>query len=476
MRTCPLVSSGGVHMWLELFADGYGRVGNKGIYMAVSNSCRSVKNFDDNHFLLALLKKGECEDTVFRAIIAKLSEYRYNSESLPVHYVEQYNEFKQVSVAISILPCDYVQLCHHCGHGGNNSRANCPTCIVLKTNRLDKADIQFLNMRRNKFFDEACERQIALEAGSGGQFRVQEIRKRYGFTATSRGAPLLEAMGGDCASACFRDRSHLFYFGLFQDILETVLAKMNTDIQAEALARINLYVWPSHVECYTQTWRPGQKLGHSINMRLYRQLFFVAVTAFRGLISTDLLDHMLSLWNLHTLISQPEGLTVDEVKLACAQLEKIVASGRELLIGVYDKPNGHNLIELVKHDLPLLRNVHFTETDAWERMHRYGKRESDHFPKLTHWLLKDTITLIVHGTPWYVDAAQKRLTEAARSISDYRPGHEGSLSPILLGTSSFIRGQQAHQAAKGLPENGGWLPVSFQQTSYHHKRRGGLFA
>jgi hypothetical protein len=145
----------------------------------------------------------------------------------------------QVSATISLLPADYVQLCHHCNHGGNNSRANCPTCLTLKSTRLDACDLNLSTFRRNKFFDAACAQQIILETGSAGQKQYDTIRKRYGCSTVSRGIPLLDSVGGDCANACFRDRSHLFYFGLFQDILEHTLLQRSVEAGTKTRYRIN---------------------------------------------------------------------------------------------------------------------------------------------------------------------------------------------------------------------------------------------
>ena len=187
-----------------------------------------------------------------------------------------------------------------------------------------------------------------------------------------------------------------------------------------------------------------------------------------------LYTHLTALWHLHTLISNPDGLTLEEVETASKGLDAVVTSGYELLPSVYNKPNGHNLIELVKHDLPLLRSVHFTGTDAWERMHAYGKRESAHCPDIGNWSSQEALTLAMHGTPWYLDTEERKLSLTLRSIVDYRAGYEDKLSPLVAMTSSVLKSQETYKLAKGLEHNGFWEVSTFVQTDSHRKRKGQL--
>jgi hypothetical protein len=65
-------------------------------------------------------------------------------------------------------------------------------------------------------------------------------------------------------------------------------------------------------------------------------------------------------------------VTYDQVKPLQDRVRSLIVDAKKVG-NMFDRPNGHSLIELVLRQLPLLQNCVFARTNTQERHHRWGK-------------------------------------------------------------------------------------------------------
>jgi hypothetical protein len=70
----------------------------------------------------------------------------------------------------------------------------------------------------------------------------------------------------------------------------------------------------------------------------------------------------------------PNGFSEETAKDFQRQGEGLMKEGSELANAVYSRPNGHNMIHVIKKEIHILLNSRFTKTGSWERQHQLVKR------------------------------------------------------------------------------------------------------
>ena len=75
-RTFDAVTEGRMHLWFELYIDGFALSNKKGIYMSFSNFDVLVKGFDATKFIVALLEPRDSSRTAMESIIKDIEPYK----------------------------------------------------------------------------------------------------------------------------------------------------------------------------------------------------------------------------------------------------------------------------------------------------------------------------------------------------------------------------------------------------------------
>ncbi len=122
----------------------------------------------------------------------------------------------------------------------------------------------------------------------------------------------------------------------------------------------------------------------------------------------------------HNHIARGDGLSIEEVDDVAAEAQRLVAQSFKLgggLKSAYDRPNGHNLLELSARDVACLRTVHLTSSGRFEQGHAQLKNVNERMwnHMLERSIRRISLQMALEGRSWDRAGERVRLSKAARN-------------------------------------------------------------
>jgi len=358
--------------------------------------------------------------------------------------------------ALAMVVADSVQLSHQCRHGGAASTTNCPNCTCIIEDRLDttlelnSSNVTRFRMQTDCIIDSINTYLLALqeEKYNGGRVpisRCQNIRREFGVSSL-RPSWFLGAFFDEHRQG-LRDAEHLIYYGLLKQLLNflTTAPIMKAGALHIFISRVSAFQWPKGTSTLAFDFNPkrGQKRwGTEVSMTMYKQLGLCVLFCLDGLVDRSYIKHYSELWLWHIRVLY---LPVSHNDVPALQEEglRILEYGEDHLNEVYDRPNGHGLLEFIKRTLPLIVNVRFAMSGRFEKHHQPGKRVNVSRNMIMNSMnlenKRSTLRHMFHGMKW-------------------GPNREYALGPGLMNLCNYGRGkeQKPHrlllQITKVLPE------------------------
>ena len=148
---------------------------------------------------------------------------------------------------------------------------------------------------------------------------------------------------------------------------------------------------------------------------------------------------------------------------------QLVKEGTKLMQEVYDRPNGHGLLELINRTLPILVYLRLVTAGDFERHHQVTKRVNP-----SRWFIRnamhtfnvvDTMRLLLHGTRWGAER-QYQLGPGLRFLED--PRNPGIPHPLITNITSVLSKPihtPPHLHRDLYHYNEEWFPSFYEKTS-----------
>ena len=379
--------------------------------------------------------------------------------------------------ALALAVADLVELYAQCRHGGNNCGHNCPNCTVTKADRTNElVSVTAYDTSRSRSQTDCIvdSVQVYLEtlltttyAGRALPRSVyDDIRREFGVVL---GPSWFESVPFDEHRLGFRDGEHMFFFGIFKDFINQITRPeyMHPTTLRRFVARLELFEFPRGttklVVDYNKDRELGNRFGKGVSMSAYRQLALAVMFVLYGMVERRYFQHYcaLYLWHLECMYMDKSVQTVTEIQ---GRGMTMVQQGMKLLPQVYDKPNGHALIEMIQRGLPLLVRQQFSSSGKFESHHRDGKAvlPSRHAIEnaLDLYNKRDTLRMCLRGAGW---GPRRQYTFGSgiftlRDLRDPNRPHPlisaiTNLMPTSLSPSTLLP-----HAADKYHWNDGWVP------------------
>ena len=446
----PEVIEGKPFFFLSWFVDSFKatKSGNKsveGFYQSILNIDSRFRNTGEVHKTLSLIEPGVDVGLVFRAVTAssKLST-GFNA------FMSHQASVTRVKGTLALAPADLVQLSAQCRHGGSAATHNCPNCTTVIKDRLDTT----LNItdhgitRTRKQTDkivEICLKWIetnkdTLHKGVVPNSVIKDIRREFGVGTLE--PSWYEGWDFDEHRQGFREGEHLFYYGIFRQQLNWAHEWMNTEARRVFTARIDSFQWPDGMPSLSFDVNSDRKIsnrwGTDVSMAMYKQLFVATLFALDGVIPTKKYLHIAKLWLWHLKILDRHN-SVDDIPELQKQGLAIMKEGISSMKTVYDRPNGHGVIELIQRTLPALVYIRLVTSGNYERHHQLTKRTnaSRFFIQnaMKSFNVMDTLRLLLHGAKWG-PRRQYMLGKGLRCLKD--PKDPSVPHKLLLNITSVL--------------------------------------
>ena len=408
----PDVINGSYFIFLSWYLDSFkatrsGKKSIEGLYQTILNVDARLRSIGETYKTLALIEPGVDPGDVFRAITDS-SKLR---SGIKCYDVCSDNSI-DMKGTLALAPADLHQLSSQCRHGGSNSEHNCPNCCVIKEDRTNP-DIQLTNYditRTRSQTDkivEICLKWIQSDANRRGvpvpKSVIEDIRREFGVKLQPS---WYEGWEYDEHRQGFRDAEHLFYYGIFREQMSVLTDAMSSSQRETFIARIDSFKWPDGMPELSFDFNPkrGKKRwGTDVSMTMYKQLFVAVLFVLEGITTTQCYKHFARLWLWHLKILDNHN-SVDDIPELQKEGITIVKEGARIMSEVYDRPNGHGLIEMITRTLPALVYIRLVTSGNFERHHQLTKRmnPSRHFvvDAMKSFNVIDTLRSLIHGTRW----------------------------------------------------------------------------
>ena len=488
----------------------------EGFYQTILNIDTRYRNTGEVYKTIALIEPGIDVGTVMRAVTAssKLqtgfnafmhsgvipSELSSNSGVMPSKSLSNPGvipskllsihtpKVVQVKGTLALAPADLVQLCAQCRHGGSASSHNCPNCTVIISDRSDTTisvtDLGITRTRQqtDRIIDiclEWIKAETQIREDNPTQKRkevpisvIEDIRREFAIKLEPswyKGWDFDEHRQG------FREAEHLFYYGIFREQLSWMTNDMDPAQQTQFIARIDSFQWADNMPSLSFDFNPSRgkkRWGTDVSMAMYKQLFIATLFALDGLILPQRYNHFAALWLWHLEILDQHN-SVDDIPALQARGLTLIKEGAKLMPDVYDRPNGHGIIELIRRTLPALVYIRLVTSGNFERHHQLTKRTnpSRYFIRdaMKAFNVVDTLRLTLHGTRWGTHR-QYILGHGLRTLRD--PKRPNVPHKLILNITSVLTQPVPKPEQPNLYHyHGDWDPYSYEYLSTSNHAR-----
>lgn len=168
------------------------------------------------------------------------------------------------------------------------------------------------------------------EQGQVAPSRRDKIRRRYSMSTVE--VPIMGRNDLDEHRTGFRDPDHLFLMGLFKSFHNFIFfGHLNVQSRLVFIARATAFPWPPRCTKLSISWTTdgGKKYGNDVSMTTYRQLTFVGLTAYRDIVSPEILRLYVDTWNLFNRL-RSSCITLEMVQILQDDGSDIIRRGQLL--------------------------------------------------------------------------------------------------------------------------------------------------
>ncbi len=128
----------------------------------------------------------------------------------------------------------------------------------------------------------------------------------------------------------------------------------------------------------------------------------------------------MALFAHHNHIARGDGLRIGEADDVANEARRLIAQGVKMCGGLksaYDRPNGHNLLEIATRDVACLRTVHLTSSGRFEQGHAQLKNVNERMwnHMLERSIRRISLQMALEGRSWVRAGERVRLSKAARN-------------------------------------------------------------
>lgn len=323
--------------WLAIFADGFKDERGRspvGVYAHGLNIRSGMRSLDAFKMKICVIPPGV---DLFEAL-APLRRDLALFERGFVWWDPISHKTRNLVGRVAVMPADLMQLYTNVRHGGNACTWNCPNCLIHVQDRGDThLDIRGVVLERTGELVDMCVKQAEEEVDAWRQLdthkrfpqgeisasRFDKIRTKY---ALSKLTP--PPFGRNALDECrlgLRDPDHLWLYGIFLCMHNHMFYEcMNVPARGRFIARCRDFPCLAGHARLNVPWKieNRKKWGRGISMSLYRQLTFVGVTAYKGLVPPDIYALYVRLWRFYVEIRKP---------IAAADVSRLQRQGIQLL-------------------------------------------------------------------------------------------------------------------------------------------------
>ena len=473
------VIDGRPFLFFTLFMDAYLTTSSSvtGIYLQWTTVDSKYENISEGIKTISLCEKGLHLPTLVRQIVKS----KLTSGGLDTYFAAE-DRIVHLEGALALAVADSVQLCSQCRHGGNNCGHNCPNCTTTKEDRLSTTmPVKAYHITRTRSQTDCIVQsvkvhleQLRITNYSGGPVPrtvVEDLRREFGVLMETS---WFESIDFDEHRQGFRDGEHLFFFGLFRDMLNVLTyEKMHSGDVKTFVARLRTFEPPKGslplVMDYSIERKQGKRFGSGVSMTAYRQLAMVALFMLDGLLHATYYKHFCNLYLYHVKCMYIDK-SVEDIKRVQQEGLSVLAEGAALLPEVYDKPNGHAMLELVLRGLPLLVRTQFAVTGKFESHHQESKSvlpsRSSLLNAMDLYNKRDTLRMCLRGARW---GAQRQFVfgPGLRNIRDAK--HPERPHAIVSAVSSLCTRPHIDKS-EDYDWNADWTPLSWLRVAKSYQR------
>ncbi len=158
------------------------------------------------------------------------------------------------------------------------------------------------------------------------------------------------------------------------------------------------------------------------------------------------------IWRFHNLVAKSEGLSPAEVAQVQREAKTLVSDCMEcdVLRNAFDRPTGHNVLELAERDLPDMQTVHLTKCGSMEAAHAPLKCED---PRMWRTMLarettRRSLRMVLQGRSWVPVPGEDRVRAGRQVRRAYRENVRGF-------------GRIPDDKHPPYVQSGGWRPIAY---------------
>ncbi len=462
------------HLHFAVFADGFTSRASrahctKGIYAKCLSLPKEHQDRRDNHMMLALVPPGVSEHEAFATV---RQQFRELEAGIPFDWLNGSILPPTMAASLSLFAGDHPEQCAMSRHLGNAALMADRSSWITKEQRLDTSvDLWAPDILRRAAQTEVIGEQLRLEAevksakhddlgvrkalslavpdGKTGPERplfsesiMRPLRTKYGMRAD---APCpFEGLTFDAHLMLTRDWDHLAMFGHQRLLLEEAHSQLSQAEKDSASSRLMDFPWPSNYPRIT--FDLSRTIGSRYSMDFMRKMFLLVVLTWEDLLQKDLFALLCSFFRLANELMRPvvEGKTLKIVQDLTVQY---VHDAKRSLGDKANRPNFHNMLELVFKDLKVYGSAQHGRTGTFEAYHQAPKAAmaSTRLLNPEPFALRcdermDAMRYLLHGGI-YRDSHNNRRTLGAgiRGMMDPRKGKTHLPHPLLTAISSYVR-------------------------------------
>ena len=303
---------------------------------------------------------------------------------------------------------------------------------------------------------------------------AKDLNKAYGTRPVQS---LWRGVSCDPHVQSWIDGSHLIWFGLYPDICKGIVQLMSAQQRSELTVRLQQFPWPQGVSppllIAKEVVASGSKstgvFGSGVTMDGWRMLAYASQSCYDGLCTRA---HLRLLVDITRLAARMFSA------LTATDCDELVAVGRGILRrgwgqgGLlsadqpHGKPNTHNLLELLLHTLPALRNALFSDCRPLESHHQVAKAtmagrrggrggDSGQGKALLWYTRRVCARLLLGGMVWHTSGGTRlEMSSKLLGARDFRTGRRHLPHPTLAALTSLT----PRQHDLSIADSGGWVP------------------
>jgi hypothetical protein len=229
----------------------------------------------------------------------------------------------------------------------------------LKSRRGDDRKVRQALSLQAPYGSLGAERPLFAEA------IMAALRTKYGMKADQRDP--FDGLTFDPHLQCPRDPDHLLWFGIAKTLLEFAYDTFTEAMKESVSRRLLDFAWPSN---YSRiTFDLSRTIASRYSMAFVRKMFLLAVLTWDDLLSPELFQLFSWFYRITSGLLARSRTELERQQLEALTIQFVDQAGK-VLGEVTQRPNWHNLLELVKKDLRLYPNLNLVRTSAFEAHHQ----------------------------------------------------------------------------------------------------------